>query len=269
MAGGEQAKVDDLSLQRIKKGLRTQFVGQSVVYYPSVGSTNEVAKALAAQRAPQGTLVIAEEQTAGKGRLGRRWLAPAGSSLLFSLLFYPDLAPRQVMRLTMLCALATIEGIRAVTGLIALLKWPNDILLRDKKAGGILTEAGMTGERLDYAIVGLGLNVNLALSQMGELAATATSLSEALGREVPRVPLLQAILEGIEERYHRLQAGWSPREEWAAHLVTLGLEVRVATPWGVEEGLAEAVDEAGALLLRQDDGSLAYIPTGDVTLRVR
>jgi BirA family biotin operon repressor/biotin-[acetyl-CoA-carboxylase] ligase len=268
MTGRGQAKVDELSPQRIKAGLRTRFVGQSVVYYPSVGSTNEIAKALAAQRAPKGVLVIAEEQTAGKGRLGRRWLAPAGSSLLFSLLFYPDLAPRQVRRLTMLCALATVEGIREVTGLTPRLKWPNDILLRDKKAGGILTEAGMTGERLDYAVVGLGLNVNFAPSQIGELAATATSLSEALGREVPRIPLLRAILEGIEERVQRLGSGWSPHEEWAAHLVTLGQEVQVANPWGVEEGLAEAVDEDGALLLRRDDGSLARIASGDATLRI-
>jgi len=260
--------MDELSPQRIKEGLRTRFVGQSVVYYPSVGSTNDVAKVLAAQRAPEGTLVIAEEQTAGRGRLGRRWLAPAGTSLLLSLLFYPDLAPHQVMRLTMLCALATVEGIRAVTGLTSRLKWPNDILIRDKKVGGILTEAGITGERLDYAVVGLGLNVNFAPSQVPELAALATSLSEALGREVPRLPLLQAILEGIEERVQRLQAGWSPHEEWAAHLVTLGQEVRVATPWGVEEGLAEAVDEDGALLLRRKDGSLVRIATGDVTLRV-
>ena len=261
--------VDELSPQWIKEELETRFVGQSVVYYPSVGSTNDVAKVLAAQKAPEGTLVIADEQTAGKGRLGRRWLAPAGTSLLLSLLFYPDLAPRQVMRLTALCALATVEGVRAVTGLTPRLKWPNDILIRHKKAGGILTEVGVTGERLDYAVVGLGLNVNIASSQMDELAATATSLSEALGREVPRVPLLRVILEGIEERYQRLQAGWSPHEEWAAHLVTLGQEVRVATPWGAEEGLAEAVDEDGALLLRRDDGSLARIATGDVTLRIR
>lgn len=261
--------MDELSPGRIKEGLGTRFVGQNVVYYPSIGSTNEIAKALAAQRAPEGTLVIAEKQTAGKGRLGRRWLAPAGTSLLLSLLFYPDLASHQAMRLTMLCALAAVEGIRAVTGLSPRLKWPNDILIRDKKAGGILTEAGVTGKRVDYVVVGLGLNVNFAPSQMGELAATATSLSEALGREVPRVSLLRAILEGIEERIQRLQVGWSPHEEWAAHLVTLGQEVRVATPWGAEEGLAEAVDEDGALLLRRHDGSLARMATGDVTLRTR
>ncbi|MFQ6058412.1 MAG: biotin--[acetyl-CoA-carboxylase] ligase [Anaerolineae bacterium] len=261
--------MDKLSPARIKEGLKTTFVGQNVVYYPSIGSTNDAAKELATRKAPEGTLVIADVQTAGKGRLGRRWLAPAGTSLLLSLLFYPDLAPHQAPRLTMLCALATVGGIQALTGLSPRLKWPNDILIRDKKVGGILTEAGVTGGRLDYAVVGLGLNVNFAPAQIPELAATATSLSQALDREVPRVPLLQTILEGIEERYRRLRAGWSPHEEWAAHLVTLGQEVRVVTPWGVKEGLAEAVDEDGALLLRRDDGSLARIATGDVTLRVR
>jgi BirA family biotin operon repressor/biotin-[acetyl-CoA-carboxylase] ligase len=260
---------DELSPQRIKEGLRTRFVGQNVVYYSSIGSTNDVARMLAAQNAPEGTLVIAEEQTAGRGRLGRRWLAPAGTSLLFSLLFYPDLATRQAMRLTMLCALGTAEAIRAMTGLTPRLKWPNDILIRGQKAGGILTEGGGKGEHLDYAVVGLGLNVNFAPSKIPELAATATSLSEALGREVARLPLLWSILEEIEERVQRLQAGGSPHEEWATHLATLGQKVRVRVPWGTEEGWAEAVDEDGALLLRCKDGRLERIATGDVTLRVR
>lgn len=258
---------EELSPESIKSGLRTEFVGQNVLCYPSIGSTNEVAKDMAEKGAPEGTLVIADEQKAGKGRLGRRWLAPAGSSLLVSLIFYPDLAPDQAQRLTMLCSLAIADAIRAVTGLQPRLKWPNDILLNLKKAGGILTETGVTGDRLDYVIVGVGLNVNMDVSHIPEIAATATSLSQELRQEVSRLRLLQGILEGVEIRYRRLRAGESPHGEWASNLVTLGRRVRATTPQGREDGWAEAVDEDGALLLRRDDGSRVRIAAGDVTLR--
>ncbi len=259
--------MEELSPENIKSGLRTAFIGQNVLYYPTIGSTNDVAREVAGRGAPEGTLVIADEQTAGKGRLGRRWLAPPGTSLLMSLLFYPDLAPSQAQRLTMLCSLAVVDGIRAVTGLRPQLKWPNDILINYKKVGGILTETGVTGDHLDYVVVGIGLNVNLEVSRIQEIAATATSLWQELGREVPRLRLLQEILERVEGRYQRLEAGESPYEEWASNLVTLGRRVRVTTPEGQEEGWAEGVDEDGALILRRGDGSMVLIAAGDVTLR--
>jgi len=259
--------LDELSVARIKSGLRTSLLGRHVVYRPSVGSTNDVARELAEEGAPEGTLVIADEQRAGRGRLGRRWLAPKGSSLLMSLLFRPPLAPHQAGRLTMICSLAIADAIEEVTGLRPGLKWPNDILLGGRKAGGILTELGTTGERLDYAIVGVGLNVNLDVAQFPEIAATATSLSRELGREVPRLEVLWAILAEIEERYLRLRAGLSPHEEWAARLVTLHQQVRVTTPQGVLEGWAEGVDADGALILLLPDGRRRRLLAGDVTLR--
>ncbi len=265
--------MEELSVASIEKGLTTDFVGRRVIYYRSIGSTNEVARDLAAQGAPQGTLVIADEQTAGKGRLGRRWLAPPGTSLLMSLLFRPHfLAPYQAQRVTMICSLAVVEAIEAVTGLVAAIKWPNDIVVQGKKAGGILTELGATGERLDYAVVGLGLNVNLdfgAVEAMGELAATATSLSQELGREVSRLTLLWRILENVESRYQRLQAGELPHDEWASHLVTLHNHVMVDTPEGVVEGWAEGVDADGALIVRTNGGERQRVLAGDVTLRKR
>lgn len=259
--------LEESSPENIKSGLGTAFVGQNVLYYPTIGSTNDVAKEAARRGAPEGTLVIAEEQTAGKGRLGRRWLASPGTSLLMSLLFYPDLAPSQAQRLTMLCSLAVVEGVRIVTGLRLQLKWPNDILINYKKVGGILTETGVTGGHLDYVIVGIGLNVNLEVSRIPEIAATATSLEQELGRKVPRLRLLQETLKKIEGRYQRLKAGESPHEEWASNLVTLGRRVQVTSPAGQEEGWAEGVDEDGALILRRGDGSTVLIAAGDVTLR--
>jgi BirA family biotin operon repressor/biotin-[acetyl-CoA-carboxylase] ligase len=265
--------VEELSVESIEKGLTTAFMGRRVIYYRSIGSTNDVARELAAQGAPEGTLVIADEQTAGKGRLGRRWLAPPGTSLLMSLLFRPrSLAPSQAQRLTMICSLAVVEAIEALTGLSAAIKWPNDIVVQGKKAGGILTELGATSERLDHAVVGLGLNVNLdfgAAEPMGELAATATSLSQELGREVSRLALLWRILENVESRYQRLGAGELPHDEWASRLITLHNRVVVDTPQGVVEGWAEGVDADGALILRTDHGDRQRVLAGDVTLRKR
>ena len=265
--------MEELSVEGIEKGLTTAFMGRRVVYYRSVGSTNDVARELAVQGAPEGTLVIADEQTAGKGRLGRRWLAPPGTGLLMSLLFRPRfLAPYQAQRLTMICSLAVVEAIEAVTGLAAAIKWPNDIMVQGRKAGGILTELGTTGEGLEYAVVGLGLNVNLdlgAMEAMQELAATATSLSRELGREVSRLALLWGILARVEGRYQRLEAGALPHDEWASRLVTLHNNVIVDTPQGVVEGWAEGVDADGALILRTNGGERQRVLAGDVTLRKR
>ncbi|MFQ5886966.1 MAG: biotin--[acetyl-CoA-carboxylase] ligase, partial [Anaerolineae bacterium] len=159
------------------------------------------------------------------------------------------------------------ERVRQVTGLRPQLKWPNDILMNYKKVGGILTETGVTGDHLDYVVVGIGLNVNLEVSRIPEISATATSLWQELGRKVPRLRLLQEILKRIEGRYQRLEAGESPHEEWASSLVTLRRRVRVTTPEGQEEGWAEGVDEDGALILRRGDGSTVLIAAGDVTLK--
>jgi BirA family biotin operon repressor/biotin-[acetyl-CoA-carboxylase] ligase len=261
---GTQIAEDRLSPEAIRAGLRTEFIGRNVVYRPSVTSTNDLARALAAQGAPEGTLVLAEEQTAGRGRLGRVWLAPAGTSLLFSLIFRPALRPGQAFRLAMLCSLAAARAIEAVTALPIHLKWPNDLVLRGKKLGGVLSEASLTGEWLDFVVVGLGLNVNLDVSTLPEIAAT--SLSAALGRPVARLPLLQRILQEIEAGYRDVAQGEALRAAWAARLSTLGQMVRV-TGGTEDEGLAEGVDADGALLLRRADGTLAHITVGDVTLR--
>ena len=258
--------MSELSAESIRRELKTDLIGQSVVYHSSLGSTNEVLKELAAQGAPEGTLVIADEQTAGKGRLGRKWLAPSGASLLLSLLFRPDLAPSQAPRLTMLCSLAIADAIEELSDLPAGLKWPNDIFIYGKKAGGILTESGTMGGRLDYVVVGMGLNVNLAVSTLPELRGIATSLSQELGQEVSRLELLWKILEGIETRYNSLRRGDSPHQEWAARLINLGRQVQVTTPQGVLVGWAEGVDSDGALILRLPDGQRKRILAGDVTV---
>jgi BirA family biotin operon repressor/biotin-[acetyl-CoA-carboxylase] ligase len=184
-----------------------------------------------------------------------------------SLLLCPRLAPMQAQRLTMICSLATVEAIGRVSGLRAEIKWPNDIQIAGKKVGGVLTELGLSARQLDYAIVGIGLNVNLDVVALPELMTPATSLMTEAGRPVSRLDLLMALLEEAEMRYDRLQEGWSPHAEWREHLATLGQPVRAGTPEEVIEGVAEDVDADGALLVRIHDGTLRRVLVGDVTLR--
>jgi len=277
-------EADTLSAAAIREGLPTCTIGQHVVYYETIDSTNRVAKELGRAGAPEGTLVIAEAQTSGRGRLNRQWLAPPGSSLLMSLLFRPTMAPLQAARLTMVCSLAVADAIEATTPLHAALKWPNDILLGDKKAGGILTELGLRDERLEFVVVGIGLNVNVAFCQeapayppdaapdtsqasLGALAEQSTSILQEVGRAMPRLPLLRHFLAQVERRYLALRAGWLPNQEWSRRLATLGQVVTVAAPDGALTGLAEGVDADGALLIRLADCSVVRVLAGDVTIR--
>lgn len=259
--------MEALSTERIRAGLGTAFVGQHVVYWPRTGSTNDEARRLAEAGLPDGTLVVADYQTAGRGRLGRVWQAPAGDCLLLSLVFRPSLAPGQAQRLTMACGLAVVDAIRAETGLEAGLKWPNDLVVGEAKVGGLLTELELGGDRVLYAVVGIGLNVNLDPARLaGDLQLPVTSLSHVLGRRVPRLPLLQALLRAMERRYLALQAGESPLAEWAARLVTLGRPVTVSGAGMSWAGVAEGVGLEGALLVRLADGRLEQVLAGDVTL---
>lgn len=255
----------ELSPEAIVQELHTGFVGQRILYYPTVISTNDLAKELAKQGASAGTAVMAEEQTAGRGRMARTWYAPAGSSLLISVILRPCFEAGRLPQLLMASALATAAAIERTTGLPVGLKWPNDVILRGKKAGGILVEAGLSGETLDYAVIGIGLNVNLDVGQIPEIAATATSISTELGAPVSRLKLLVGVLEVLEEEYSRLESGRSPHERWAARLTRVGKHVEVETPWGRESGRMEGVDTDGALILRRTDGTIARITVGDVS----
>lgn len=262
--------METLSAERIRVGLRTEFVGRNLVYLPEAGSTNTEARRLGKAGAPDGTLVMADYQTSGRGRLERRWEAPPGSSLLVSLIFRPTLAPHQIQRLTMVCSLAVADAVEAETGLCVGLKWPNDLMVDGSKVGGILTELELRGDRVDYAVVGIGLNVNLDPSELpGDLLMPVTSLSHALGRRVARRPLLWAVLWAVEARYLALKAGHSPHAEWAERLVTVGQPVTISLAGGVLEGMAEGLDANGALLVRQADGRLEAVVAGDVTLRAQ
>lgn len=256
-----------LSATEIIRKLNTVSLGRSLEWYSTIDSTNRRALEWAADGAPDGALVIAQEQTAGRGRLGRRWHAPPGSALLLSLVLRPDMSPAQAQRATMLCSLGALEAIQAVAGVKAQVKWPNDIVIAGRKAGGILTELVAEGRALRHVVVGMGLNVNLDTSLLPDVMVPATSLMTEAHRMVSRTELLCGLLEGIERRYRALASGWSPHEEWRAHLATLGTAVRVGTPGEVLEGEAVDVDPDGALIVEDLAGQHHHVLAGDVTLR--
>ncbi len=255
---------DSLSPATITSNLGTRFIGQRVIYYPSLMSTMDVARREAQQQAAEGTVVIADEQTAGRGRGKRVWLSPKGSISL-SIVLYPDAV--SLPFLIMLASLAVVHSIEAVTGLKSQVKWPNDVLINGRKVCGILIESDVRKNIVGYAIIGIGVNVNFRLCDFPEISPIATSLSDELGRGVSRLDIIRQLLVEIERLYLILQAGGSIYDEWRDSLVTLGKRVRVK--WGkiMYEGIAESVTRDGSLLLRRSDGSLTKVVAGDVTLR--
>ena len=256
---------NNLSPASITDNLETRFIGQRVIYYPSLASTMEVAKREAARRrAAEGTVIIADEQTGGRGRLKRVWLSPKGSIAL-SIVLYPDAV--YLPSLIMLASLAVVHSIKTVTGLRSQVKWPNDVVINGRKVCGILIESEMRGNIVDYAIIGIGVNVNLRLSHFPEIQPIATSLSDELGKEVSRLSIIRRLLVEVERLYLALPAGNSIYQEWRDSLVTLGKRVRIEAGETAHEGIAESVARDGSLLLRQPNGKLTKIVAGDVTLR--
>ncbi|WP_240375562.1 biotin--[acetyl-CoA-carboxylase] ligase [Bacillus piscicola] len=256
------------SADEIKAQLTTKRIGQNIVYKKAVASTQETAHEQARNGAPEGTIVVADEQLAGKGRLGRNWYSPPGSGLWSSLILRPDIPPHKAPQLTLLTAVAVVEGIREVTGLGSQIKWPNDILLHGKKTAGILTEMQSDPDRIQAVIIGVGMNVNQEAFPE-ELAETATSLRiEAGGTVYSRAELIAAMLKRFEHWYdHYLMNGFPEiRERWEALTVTIGKEITATTLTKTIKGYAEGITEDGVLILKKSDGTLEHIYSADITL---
>lgn len=253
-----------LDLDLLRARLATTAVGCTLVYEPVVGSTMDVAREAGRRGDAHGVVVVAEEQTAGRGRFGRRWLAPPGVNLSFTVLVRPTLAVLE--RLSMIAALAVADGVRAAAGVEVAFKWPNDVQVDGRKLAGILIEAELAGEVPAFALVGIGLNVNLETAREPEIAPLAVSLRDLAGREVARESVLAAVLNAFE-RWLEVADGAAVRDAWAARLVTLGQPIRVTFAGQAEEGMAEGVTHSGALVLRRADGSAVELPAGEVTLR--
>ena len=263
----------------LRGGLYTRVVGRRFEYFQSLPSTMDEAKRLAEEGAEEGMVVLAEEQTAGRGRFRREWMSPAGN-LYLSVLLRPNVAA--LPYLTMLASLAVARAVTQLTGLGCTIKWPNDVRVSGRKVSGILVESALNGPVVSYAVVGIGINVAFDPATVEELAGTATGLDAEARSPVDRTDLLRALLQEMDLLYGMLRptrragaardANTAPsaedlaalRAEWRSLLDTLGSRVEVRWQGQSYIGRAEDVDPVGNLLLRQDDGEKLAIPAGDV-----
>ena len=255
-----------LDVARIESAMADSLIGNRIDYRLITGSTMDDARELARQGAAEGVVVVAEEQDAGRGRFNRRWVSPPGLNLYFTLMLRPE--REQLPYMNMAAALAVHQTACCVTGLPAAVKWPNDVRIDGRKLSGILIETEFDGYRLDHALIGIGVNVNLDVSEHPEIADTATSLRSAAGREFDRGEVLVSVLVNLERWYGRVRAGESLTAAWSSILETLGRRIVLRWRDQVLEGMAESVDDQGNLVLRQDDGKSVRVVAGEVTSQV-
>ncbi|HET8777626.1 MAG TPA: biotin--[acetyl-CoA-carboxylase] ligase [Candidatus Limnocylindria bacterium] len=239
-------------------------IGRAIEAHESIGSTNDRARALLDGGSADGVVVVAEQQTAGRGRRGRTWLSPPGLNLMLSICLQPRIAASDAWQLGLASALAVLGAAR--THAPVALKWPNDVVADDgRKVAGLLVETMADGDRLTGAIVGIGINANWSSADMpDEIAAGATSLADLAGGPIDRVRLLADVLEAFEDELSRIEAGASPIDRYRAACTTLGTMVSVATPTGVVDGRAVDLDAAGSLVVDAADGGRHVISTGEV-----
>ncbi len=233
---------------------------QKIHYFSEIGSTMDAARELAKKGAGEGTIVIAEAQTHGRGRLGREWLSPKGG-IYFTLILRPKISPANAPRINLMASVAVAVTIRKLFGLDAGLKWPNDVLIEGKKVCGILAEMDAEADVLNFVNLGIGINANTSIPRFEK---TATSLKHATGKDISRKEFLGALLVEIEHRQASLMEA-SLLEEWRKLSVTLGKDVRIVAPGEVIVGRAIDVDTTGALIIRERNGSLKKAVAGDCT----
>ena len=246
--------------------LNTRVLGREVFYYQELSSTQEKAVELAKQGYPEGTLIIAEKQVSGKGRLGRNWESHPGS-VCVSLIFRPNMRPEDILHFPLATGIAAARTIRNLTGYYPGLKWPNDILLSGRKLGGILTELAAEPDKLHYLVIGIGININTPKPCFSEqIQSTATSLVTEYGQEFSRLGFLQVLLREMEAIHSQYQEyGFtSIREDWKALNVTLGRKVTIQDRDKVIQGTAQDINLQGGLVVNTNSGEYLTVTSGDV-----
>ncbi|MEI6305183.1 MAG: biotin--[acetyl-CoA-carboxylase] ligase [Deltaproteobacteria bacterium] len=259
---------DLLNREEIVARLDTSIIGKRLICLDETVSTNTEAFSLGEEGAAEGTVVIADAQSGGKGRRGRFWLSPAGTNLYCSVVLRPKVLPYQAPQLTFLSAVAVARAIKKTTGLQPEIKWPNDVLLDGCKVAGMLNEMSAETDGINFVILGIGINLNMVSSQFpGDLRNPATSLFMATGIKVIRAHFAAALLNELDSLYcNFLDQGFDPvREEWQKHCNASGREILVSDA-GVEivRGTFAGIDDDGALLLRRINGEIERILSGDV-----
>jgi BirA family biotin operon repressor/biotin-[acetyl-CoA-carboxylase] ligase len=258
---------DLLTPSEIKPLLRTDRMGQTIHYFNSIDSTNSKAYQLAIQGAEEGGVVIAESQKKGRGRLGRHWVSPPFSNLYLSVILRPQIPPHQASLITLMAAVATARAIERYSGLIPLIKWPNDILLSGRKVAGLLNEIHSEMDRIHFVILGIGVNLNMNEKMFSKgLRDVATSLRREMGQTISRKTFLQSLLEELEKWYTIfLKEGGAPvLKAWRDRARIKGKRVKVTSFGETLSGVAVEVDSDGALILETKDRKRKRIVAGDV-----
>ena len=244
-----------------------EVVGREIHVFQETSSTNDVVERLARDGVPEGAVVFAESQSKGRGRIGRKWVSPTGEGLWFSVLLRPNLRSQEATQLTVIAATSLARALRHHGIAQPAIKWPNDILVRERKLAGVLTELAAEIDHIRYVILGIGVNVNFT-EMPREIRGISTSVRIETGQNIRRAELAASILRELDADYLRLRHGEFARiaEEWASQCTTLGRRVSIRVGDRTVHGRAEALDSSGALLLRTDYGHLEQIVGGDVTL---
>ncbi len=254
---------DRLFPSEINQGLNTKIIGKKIYYFDTISSTMDYAMQLGMKNVSEGTVVLSETQSKGRGRLGRSWISPKYKGIYLSLVLRPKIAPSDAPLLTLLTAVSLCEAIRDYTNVFAQIKWPNDILCNDKKVSGILTELSAEMDLVHFVVIGFGINVN---SEKKFLVDSATSLFEESSKKISRIKLLQEVLRKIEQNYFLFQKEGSEiiLNKWRELSLTLGKRVKVDYHKGVFEGLALDIDADGGLLVRKDSGLVEKVLAADI-----
>jgi len=256
---------DRLTAQELSWNLQTEKIGRRIHAYDTADSTMDIAHRLAAAGEPEGSVVFAEGQGRGRGRMGRTWISPKGKGIYCSVILRPPLQLTEIPKITLMAAVAVARTVEAGTALRPEIKWPNDLLIGGKKLAGILTELNAEINRVNYVVLGIGMNVN---TPADKLPAHGTSLAQELGEKVNRLELARRLLEQLDKTYAQfLREGMPPvLEAWRGFAGFLGRRVRVVVEGRVLDGQALDVDPSGALLVRTDTGLVESVSAGEVLL---
>jgi len=258
---------DKLLPSEISFGLNTKIIGGEIHHYDTVSSSMDIAMDLAMKGCKEGAVVCVEGQYKGRGRLSRFWSSPKNRGVYLSIILRPNISPAQSPKLTLLSAVGVCQAIKNITKLECLIKWPNDLIINNKKVGGILTEMNAEMDVIKFVIIGIGVNANTPESL---LPPRATSLKEQLGKRISRIELTREILKSIENEYilFRKEGFKSIIEKWKKFSTTLGHRVKVQFHKEYLEGEALDIDTDGALLVRRDSGFVGRVTAGDI-IKVR
>lgn len=260
---------DSVAAVEVSSLMETDVIGRDVRYMETIDSTNLYARRLGEDGAAEGVLVVADEQTAGKGRSGRHWTTPPGSAIAMSVLLRPRIAPERISMVTLVMGLAVAKAVRELYGLDALIKWPNDVVVNGKKICGILTEMSAELMAVNYIVIGVGINSNMK-EFPEEIRTTATSIALELGRDVSRARLIAEVMKHFETLYRSFLETSDLSgimSDYNTILVNIGRRVRVLEPGNEYSAKALGIDRNGRLLVRTDEGTVRDVYAGEVSVR--